>query len=453
MSSAPPRVSLGRQLTLAVFWFGISFVWGALLSVALPFILVPEHAGAGNPALVPAAGKNTAISLLETGGLLIAILVQPAAGAFSDTLRTRWGRRRPLIAVGALGAAASLLLVAGAQSFALLVAAYCLLQLFMNIAQGAYQGLLPDTVSGAQRGAASGWLGIATLSGQVAGVVVAGPLAARTACYVIAAVLFASALLTVTRIPEDPASAQQRVTSAASVTQRLRAYAAEFARYPDFCWVVFSRFLIFTSLACVQRFAAYYIADTFHGHYALFGIDLGSAQTATSAMLAVVILFGIAVTYPAVRLSDRAGRRAILVSAALLGALACALFTIAGTVTEVVLFALPMALCFGMVVSVDWAFMTDLAPRRRAGKFLGFSNLATAGAQAAAPTFLGPVIDVVNAHTRTANGSSGTGGYRVMFTVGAACFVLGALALRRVRARRVADVDDEPAGVPRLALT
>src|SRR6202165_4110695 len=127
------RITLRRQLTLAAFWFGISFVWGALLAVALPFILVPEHPGPGNPLLVSAGSKNTALSLLESGGLLVAILVQPAAGAISDRLRSRWGRRRPLIAVGALGAIASLVLLAGVQAFLLLGAVFCVLPFFMNV--------------------------------------------------------------------------------------------------------------------------------------------------------------------------------------------------------------------------------------------------------------------------------------------------------------------------------
>ena len=67
------RMGLRRQLTLALFWFGISFVWGALLAVTLPFILVPEHAGPHNPALVAPGAKNTALSILETAGLLIAL--------------------------------------------------------------------------------------------------------------------------------------------------------------------------------------------------------------------------------------------------------------------------------------------------------------------------------------------------------------------------------------------
>jgi MFS family permease len=432
------RLGPRRQLSLALFWFGISFVWGALFEVALPFILVPEHPGPGNPLLVSPGSKNTALSVMETGGLIIAMLVQPAAGALSDRFRSRFGRRRPLIAVGALGATAALLLVAVSPVFLFLVAAYCVLQFFMNIAQGAYQGLLPDTVSPEQRGRASGWLGVATLAGNVAGVVVVGPLQPRTSVLVIAAVVLTTAAFTVVGVPErssaegEPAP-HDRALRLPSVHQ-LRGYLAEFARYPNFLWVVLSRFLIFTSLAGIQRFAAYYIDDQFRGHDTVFGFNLGSAQSATSVVLATLILVGILTTYPAVRISDRVGRRAVIIGAACCGAASFGLMFIATSLTQVVLFAIPAALCFGGVVSVDWAFMADLAPRGRAGKFLGFSNLATAGAQAAAPTMLGPVIDAVNAHTAGPAGH-GTGGYKVLFATGAVFFVLGAVVLRGVRLR------------------
>ena len=453
--ASPARISTRRQLTLALFWFGISFVWGALFEVTLPFILVPEHAGPGNPALVAASSKNTALSLLETGGLIIAMLVQPAAGALSDRFRSRFGRRRPLIAVGVAGAAASLLLVAVSPVFLFLVGAYCLLQFFMNVAQGAYQGLLPDTVPDEQRGRASGWLGVATLGGNVVGVIVAGPLPPRAACIVIAAVVLLTALITIAGVHEQPSLDAAPPTAHESVrvrAGRLREYFAEFARYPDFCWVVLSRFLIFTSLAGIKRFAAYYIDDQYRGHFTLFGWNVGSAQTATSVVLAVIILVGIATTYPAVRISDRVGRRRVLVVSAVCGAVSFFLMFLATSLTQVVLFAIPSALCFGGVVSVDWAFMADLAPRRRAGKFLGFSNLATAGAQAAAPTILGPVIDAVNAHTAGAGGAPGTGGYRVLFVTGAIFFIAGALVLRRVRLTRVPDSDADAAPSTRLAV-
>lgn len=435
-----PRLGVRRQLSLALFWFGISFVWGALFEVTLPFILVPEHPGPGNPLLVSPGDKNTALSLMETGGLIIAMLVQPAAGAFSDRFRSRFGKRRPLIALGSLGAVGALLLIAVSPVFLFLVAVYCLLQFFMNIAQGAYQGLLPDTVPSEQRGRASGWLGVATLLGNVVGVLVVAPLSPRFSVVVVAAVVFATAAYTILGVPEQSSAGQRVQTSGAtgarpSTLAHLRGYLSEFARYPDFLWVVFSRFLIFTSLAGIQRFAAYFIDDSFRGRYSVFGVGLGSAQTATSVVLATLILVGIATTYPAVRLSDRIGRRAVIVVAACCGAVSFVLMFFAASLTQVVLFAIPAALCFGGVASVDWAFMADLAPAGRAGKFLGFSNLATAGSQAAAPTILGPVIDAVNRHTATASGP-GTGGYKVLFATGAVFFLLGAAVLRRVNPRR-----------------
>ncbi|MFN2582056.1 MAG: MFS transporter [Candidatus Dormibacteria bacterium] len=449
-------VSIRSHLTLALFWLGISFVWGALFNVALPFILVPEHPGPGNPVLVSPATKNTALSLMETGGLIVAMLVQPAAGAFSDRLRTRFGRRRPLIAVGTVGAVASLLLVAVSPVFLFLVAVYCLLQAFMNVAQGAYQGLLPDTVPPDERGRASGWIGVATLAGNVVGVVVAGALSPRFACVVIAGVVLLTAVITIAGVREQPV-ARDRVTEHASAprasrVQQLRGYAADFARYPDFCWVVLSRFLIFTSLASIQRFAAYYIADQYRGAYTVFGWDLGSAQTAMSVVLAVLIFVGILTTYPAVRLSDRVGRRAVIIAAATLGSVAFVLIFFATSLSQVVLLAIPVALCFGGVTSVDWAFMADLAPRSRAGKFLGFSNLATAGAQAAAPTILGPVIDAVNGHTG-GSGGMGTGGYKILFLMGAVFFLAGGFILRRVRVQRIPEADDDVLPSTRFAVT
>lgn len=452
------RLGFRRQLALAIFWFGISFLWGALFEVTLPFILVPEHPGPGNALLVSPSEKNTALALMETAGLVIAMLVQPAAGALSDRFRSRFGRRRPLLVTGALGAAASLLLVALSPVFLFLVGAYCLLQFFMNIAQGAYQGLLPDTVPEPARGRASGWLGVATLAGNVVGVIVVAPLAPRMATLVIAAVVLGTAAFTVLGVHEgsslDTPAPTETLIARLRQLRRLRGYLADFGRYPDFCWVVLSRFLIFTSLAGLQRFAAYYINDQFSGHYSVFGIALGSAQAATSTVLATLILVGILTTYPAVLLSDRIGRRTVIVAAACCGAASFVLISFATTLTEVVLFAVPAALCFGGVVSVDWAFMADLAPRDRAGKFLGFSNLATAGAQAAAPTILGPVIDAVNAHT-AGPAASGTGGYKVLFLTGTGFFLLGALVLRKVRLTKLPEntgAGEEAAVSTRLAV-
>ena len=438
----PTRLNTARQLYLSSFWFGISFLWGSFLAVVLPFLLLPAHPGPGNPALVASSDKNTALALLEGLGLVLAIVVQPAAGAWSDRLRTRWGRRRPLIVIGAIGGVVALLLMVDAVSFWWVLGAYCLLQFSMNVGQGAYQGLMPDSVGTAERGAASGWLGVATLSGQVAGYLAGGLLAPRAALVPIAAVVAITALITVVGIPERavaPASTGRRRRTRRQVIDDVRGYVSEFRRYPDFCWVVLSRFLAYTGLACIQRFAANFLRDSFHDYH-LFGFNLGGPQAATGIVFAVVVLCGLIATYPAVRLSERTGRRPILVAATIAGAIGSALFLAAGSLTVVVLDAMLVGLAFGMLVSVDWAYMVDLAPRERSGKFLGFSNVATAGSQAAAPFLLGPVIDAVNR-------GGGTGGYKVLFAAAAVFMLAGGAVLAQVRARVA------PGSAERLALT
>jgi hypothetical protein len=50
----------------------------------------------------------------------------------------------------------------------------------------------------------------------------------------------------------------------------------------------------------------------------------------------------------------------------------------------------------GIFVSVNWALATDLIPQEEAGKYLGLSNLATAGSAAVA-RLTGPMIDGLNA--------------------------------------------------------
>jgi MFS family permease len=432
------RVGTRTQLKLAAFWFGIYFLTGSFLAVVLPFLLVPEHPSASDPALVAASTKNTALAVLEGLGLIVALVVQPLAGAVSDRLWGRFGRRRPMMAIGVVVAVVALMLTGSAQTFWLLVGAYCLMQMAMNVAQGAYQGLLPDTVGSEDRGHASGLLGVAILSGQVAGIVTAGILAPRSVVYPIAAVLALSAAITILGVAERPIPPPPRAVQ----TERppgarraaVRAYFSEFRAYPDFCIVVASRFLIFTGLACVQRFAANYLRDNFH-EYHLFGvISLGSAQSATAILFGVVILFGLLATYPAVKLSERVGRRPVLVAAALLGAAGTLSFTVAPSLSVILIEAIPIGICFGMLVSVDWAYMADLAPRNRSGKFLGFSNVAAVGAQSLVPFLMGPIIDLLDR-------GGGTSGYRVMFVCAAAFYVAGAAILRGVRLQRHPDAD------------
>ncbi len=65
--------------------------------------------------------RNTYLGLLTFAGLIIAMIIQPLSGAFSDRLASRWGRRRPLIVFGTLFDLVFLVLLAWAGGLPMLV--------------------------------------------------------------------------------------------------------------------------------------------------------------------------------------------------------------------------------------------------------------------------------------------------------------------------------------------
>ena len=82
-------------------------------------------------------------------------------------------------------------------------------------------------------------------------------------------------------------------------------------------------------------------------------------------------------------------------------------------------------------MSVNWAWAADLAPAHEAGRYLGLSNLATAGASALSRLVAGPIIDGGNAL------QAGIG-YDLLFFVLALAMVAGAWILAGVPETRPA---------------
>ena len=80
-------------ITVNLFWLGLNIRNNSIGSVYVPYLVA---------AFAPEANRNTALGTINTAGLLIAMLVQPAMGLLSDRSISRFGRRRPFIFVGVL---------------------------------------------------------------------------------------------------------------------------------------------------------------------------------------------------------------------------------------------------------------------------------------------------------------------------------------------------------------
>ena len=95
---------------------------------------------------MPVHLQGTAIGLIVFVGLLTAMAVQPIAGAISDRATFKVGRRRPFMVVGIFLAIPLVIMVGTSDSLSLLLVTVILLQIAANVAQGPYQGIIPDLV-------------------------------------------------------------------------------------------------------------------------------------------------------------------------------------------------------------------------------------------------------------------------------------------------------------------
>src|SRR5512136_2684739 len=144
--NAIKRLRWYDYLFINIFWLGMNVRNTAVGSVFMPY-LVALYA--------PPDWKNSALSAMSTAGLIIAMIIQPLAGLFSDRSTSRFGRRRPYIMVGTLLDLVFLVAIGLSWNYWSLLVAVLLIQFSSNLSHGPLQALIPDMVPEDQRGKAS----------------------------------------------------------------------------------------------------------------------------------------------------------------------------------------------------------------------------------------------------------------------------------------------------------
>jgi MFS family permease len=420
---------------LSIYWVSIGYLWTSLGGLILPDLMIQ---------LVGSANKGVALGVLEGIGSVMAMVWQPLVGAYSDRARTPFGRRHPFIVAGTLGDVIFLIGIALSGSYWLVVIFYFLLQTASNTAQGPYQGLMPDVVPKTQRGTASGFYGVANVLGLLLGTVGAGYIlahAGRTAAILsICVLLLATMVPTVLLIPDRAEASSEQFKSP---WEALRTTFSRPLRYPSFLWLMSSRLLILMGLVGIQSFVFFYFHDVFFPH------NRQETITASFTLQGLVIVTAFLISWPAAHLSDRWGRRRIILVGGLLSAAGMLLLVfsrfellpglvvqpLAGTLgvpplaAQATLVGILIGIGYGMFFSVDWAFLQDVIPAGEAGLFMGFSNIATAGSGVLARLIGGPLLDYFN---RGPHLLGLPGGYPVIFSVFFIWLLVGGLLILKV---------------------
>lgn len=403
------------DLLLNAYWFGLSFMWNGLHPILLPIILLS----------FAEETKNTLYGLLTFAGLLVALVTQPLSGALSDYTRHRLGRRRPWMLLGTLMTGGWLLVLAASQRYWLVGLAYLMMQFSSNLAHGPAQGLIPDLVAPGRRGIAVGvknvldMLGIvvaALVVGRVMGSVSPDPL--RAALLIVLA-LWGCLAITCLGIRERNIVAESPVsgdTARATLRQVLR---IDLRSHPLYARLLLARFFVLFGSYAVQSFALYYFRDV---------LQIPSPARAVGSIMSVVGVSVLLVVYPAGTLSERWGRKGLSIAACAIISLGLGLLTLVQDPRLLWLWGLLIGVGMGIFASVNWAWATDLAPIAEAGKYLGLSNLATAGSAATA-RLLGPVIDLINRGAPTM-------GYSLVFALATLSAIAGLIVTLHLPERR-----------------
>ena len=404
-------------IKISIFGFAISALWGSLHTIVMPLRLLD---------FVAEPEKNTYLGLLTFAGLILAIVVQPIAGAISDRSGFQWGRRRPYILIGATATMLFLPGIGLAGSYIAIFFIYCLLQVSTNIAQGPYQAFIPDLVPEGRRGSASG---VKTLLEIVGGVALLYPIAFFMDRYfagqgaswlwlalgALAIVLLGVVITTLLTVKERPGTGSQLPL----LPTLYKSFRINVRANRDFVWFLISRLLVLMAFTTLQTFALYFLRDV---------VGVANPASATAQFSIVAVIGMLAVVYPAGRLSDRIGRRPVVVASGLLGALGIALiFLFQHSYILIIFFGGLVGISFGAFMSSNWALATDLVGKGEEARYLGLTNLATAGGAALA-RLIGPVIDFFNAYSPRL-------GYSVMLGACFIYFLIGSLLLMKIKGR------------------
>ena len=405
-------------LKITIFGFALSALWGSLHSIILPVRLLD---------FVAESQKNTYLGLLTFAGLIVAMIWQPIAGTISDRSGFSWGRRGPYVLIGTLLAMLFIPGIGFTGSYMAIFAIYCLLQVSGNTAQSGYQGFIPDLVPEGKRGLASGVKILLEIGGGIALLGLIGPFMDRyfageggswlwLSLGLLAGALLGAMIATVLTVKEPPGAGAPKLPLP---TLLYKTFKIDVKAHRNFVWFIVSRLFIVMALAPLQTFTLYFLKDV---------AGVPNPAEVTAKLLIVVGITMLAVIYPAGRLSDRVGRKPIAVFAGLLGALGILLlYFFHDSYGSIMLAGILLGVCTGAFFSTNWALATDLVVKGEEARYLGLTNLATAGGAALA-RLIGPMIDFFNAY------SPGLG-YQVMLLASFIYFLVGSGLLLKIKVR------------------
>lgn len=473
-------------ITINIYYVGLTAISQSMVSLLLPLLV---------QGFVGETWQGTYIGLIRLWGLLTALLSQALMGLLSDHSTMSWGKRRPFILAGgllnigtlcAIGFSASM---TGMQGFWLLFILYIILQFGANTSQGGLQCLIPDLVPKDKHGMMAGVkailevpVAVILVTLTVGAFIEAGNIWGGIITLVV--ILLFVLLLTMTVKETPPDGAPVHTSIKWEPIFRLLLMTATFAAFililgallrtigrwlagvdsvvlllvvmgglgllsmvtaiilgvyasvrisigngrnphiRSFTWWVTSRLAFLVGTTNLASFALYFLQTR-------LGYVAETAAGPASQMMMMVGIFLLISALPSGWLTDRFGHKVVTAGSGIIAALGTLVMLTASNLLAIYIGGSVIGIAAGLFYTASWALGTNLVPRAEAGRYLGVSNLAGAGAGAVGAYIGGPMADFFTVNVPQVPGI----GYVLIFVIYGLLFLLSVAALAGVKTR------------------
>ena len=384
-----------RQSLLNAYWIPLNFQTTALMTITVPVAIQR----------FPHVDVIAGVAVLATLVGAISMVGQPLAGEISDRFHRRGASRTWIIIGGAFVNALALLWMIQVPTLALFTVAVAVATLGQNVSQASYSALIPEAVPREHWGLASGYQGVGTLLGSIAGLAVAGaPKVGVNATLIVASAIILFGSLTTLFVRDE---------SFVDVGR------AEIQNLSNFSLVFVSRFFTLLGLMLLNTFILYFFQ---------FVLKLTSPSTGTAIAGGATMLGALVSSIVLGMLSDRWPRKIVVAVAGVPMALAVIGFGIAPEMRWILVFAVLFGLGYGGFLSAGWALGIDSVPELgNVARYLGIWGIASNLPAIVAPEAGHFILRAFASHLE---------GYPALFIASGASFLIGSAIVLWTKAKR-----------------
>jgi MFS family permease len=394
-----------KTFLLGFGFLGISMIW-PIFNNFVPVFLREEF-------LLTA----TLIGFIMTWDNYINMFVQPIVGERSDRTRSRFGRRKPWILIGAPLAAVFFITVPLMKSVPGIMIAILLTNLAMALFRSPTIALLGDIFPAQQRSTANGIINLMGGVGAILAFLVGGLLFesfGKVAPFVFGSVVMVISMIIIFFFLREPPVPEEVVEQ--EKTGSFLTHLREVINATD-------RSGLFILLAILCWFMGYNALETWISSFGKFSLSISEGQMSIfTSLLALVFVIS---ALPSGLIATRFGRRRVIL-VGIFGLCALFLFGLLISSSAMLIAFLVLAGFFWALINVNSLPMVyDIGSNARIGVFTGLYYLASNLAAVVGPQTVGVMIDITSEN------------YRIMFVFAFIFMALAAVCMSRVHERKI----------------